>query len=238
MINPLSRVTFHASLIFMSSLLTRPILELAIDRGLAYLQQTQQPAGDFLTYTSLQVDLAEAKPYPKTVYHTTYVIHSLCYLPSHPLIGPIQQRAADYLRGQQEDHGVWSYEGRDQTRIVPDLDDTAVAVAALLKVGQRPDLSFYHALWQNELAPGGPYYTLVGDYNDILDYPHAKQVNGHINANILFCAGLLNLALPGTVSYLKEMTTKEDYHDCNFYYVAPYFFIYALSRAYADGGGR
>jgi hypothetical protein len=211
-------------------------LEGAIERGLTYLHQVQQPGGDFLTYTGPHLDLAGAHPYPKTVYHTTYLIHALCYVPSHPLVDAIQQRAIEFLQQEQDASGAWSYEGRGQTRIAPDLDDTACATAALIKMDRRPDLSFYQLLWQNESAPGGPYYTLVGRYNDIPDYPHAKQVNAHINANILFCAGLLNLSLPGTLSYLREMAQQDDYLACNFYYVAPHFFIYALSRAYADGG--
>ncbi|MEM7348118.1 MAG: hypothetical protein AAF485_28130, partial [Chloroflexota bacterium] len=126
-------------------------------------------------------------------------------------------------------------EGRDKTRIAPDLDDTACATAALLKLGHRPDLSFYTILWNSEASPGGPYYTMVGAYNNFPDYPHAKQVNSHINANILLCAGLLNLSLPGVVSYLQGMAHQENYADCNFYYIVQPFFIYALTRAYADG---
>lgn len=216
--------------------LSTKTLETTIERGLAYLKHAQQPSGDFLTYTAPRLDLVAPHPYPKTVYHTTYIIHALCYVPSQPLVAVIQQRAVEFLQREQEVTGAWCYEGRDQSRIAPDLDDTVCATAALLKMGQRPDLSFYQLLWQNEAAPGGPYYTLVGRYNDMPDYPHAKQVNAHINANILFCAGLLNLSLPGTLSYLQEMAHQDDYRACNFYYIAPHFFIYALSRAYADGG--
>jgi hypothetical protein len=228
------------------SILSTTTIEAAIAQGLTYLVSVQQPAGGFVTYTSPRLDLVGGKAYPKTVYLTTYVIHALCYLrrvgddgsvhPPQPLVETIQQRAADFLSQEQEENGAWCYEGRDQQRIAPDLDDTACATAALFKVGRRPALSFYQLLWQNEVAPGGPYYTLIGPVNDIPNYPHARQVNAQVNANIVFCAGLLNLALPGATSYLQQIAGQANYQTGNFYYVSPHFFCYTLSRAYADGG--
>jgi hypothetical protein len=218
------------------SILSTTTIEAAIAKGLTYLAYAQQPAGDFMTYTSPRLDLVEGKAYPKTVYWTTYVIHALCYLPPQPLVETIQRRAADFLSQEQEENGAWCYEGRDQQRIAPDLDDTACATAVLFKLGHRPAFSFYHLLWQNEAAPGGPYYTLIGPVNDIPNYPHARQVNAQVNANILFCAGLLNLTLPGAIGYLQQIIEGSNYQTGNFYYVSPYFFCYTLSRAYADGG--
>src|SRR5262245_47138228 len=157
----------------------------AIRRGLAYLDRTQRPSGEFVTFTGSRLDLAGATRYPKSVYVTTFVIHALAHLPPEPQTAPIQRRAADFIAGEREEDGAWNYEGRGEWRVPCDLDDTSCAVAALATLGQHPDLSFYRLLWQNEAAPGGPYYTWIG-VNDRADFPYAHQVDALVNANLLF----------------------------------------------------
>lgn len=206
----------------------------AIEKGLTYLHQSQRPSGEFPTYFSPRLDMVGAKIYAKSVYITTFVIHSLCYLPNHPLIEPMQQRAAEFLLAEQEEFGAWNYDGRDNWRVPADLDDTSCAVAALLKLGYQPALSYYMLLWQNEAAPTGPYYTWIG-VNEAPNYSQAKQVDALVNANILFCAGLLDLSLSGTVNYLQQIVQTESYQRDYLYAVSPHFLIYALSRSYADG---
>lgn len=205
-----------------------------IDKALTYLHENQRPSGEFSTYFSPRLDMVGAKIYPKSVYITTFVIHSLCYLPNHSLISSIQQRAAHFLLAEQEDLGAWNYQGRNNRRVPPDLDDTSCAVAALLKLGHQPELSYYMLLWQNEAASTGPYYTWIG-VNEKPDHPLAKQVDALVNANILFSAGLLNLSLPNTITYLQQIVQTETYEKNNLYTVSPHFFIYCLTRAYADG---
>ncbi len=116
----------------------------------------------------------------------------------------------------------------------PDLDDTSCAIAALAELNQRPELSFYALLWQSESAPGGPYYTWLG-INERDDDPRARQVDALVNANIVYCCGLLNLSLPSTVYYLEQVIRAEAYDSESAYTVSPHLLIYALSRAYADG---
>jgi len=210
-------------------------LSAALENGVRYLSQAQRPAGDFETVTSPYQDMREATPYPKSIYTTTFVIHALAGLESTPVIEKIQQRAADFLLREQEDNGAWNYEGRGDWRIPPDLDDTACAVAALAQLGRRPELSFYALLWQNESAPGGPYYTWLG-INENEDDVRARQVDALINANIIYCCGLLDLSLPNTVYYLEQVIRAEAYDSESLYTISPHFLVYALSRAYADGG--
>jgi hypothetical protein len=210
-------------------------IDAAIRRGLAYLERTQRPSGEFATFTGPRLNLAGAERYPKSVYVTTFVIHALAQLPAEPQIAAIQRRAADFIAGEREQDGAWNYEGRGEWRVPCDLDDTSCAVAALAMLGQRPDLSFYALLWQNEAAPGGPYYTWLG-INDRADFAYARQVDALVNANLLFCCGLLGLELPGAAAYLERVVRDEAYSDQSAYTVSPHFLIYAISRAYADGG--
>jgi len=206
----------------------------AIQKGLAYLHGLQRVSGEFPTYTSPRMTLSNPKLYPKSIYVTTFVVHALNFLPPNPLIPLLQNRANLFLTHEQEKNGAWNYEGRGNHRVPCDLDDTSCAVAALFQSGQAPDFSFYALLWQNEAAPGGPYYTWIG-INDRTDDPRARQVDALVNANILFCAGLLNLELPGASAYLQAIIRQSNYQTSSIYGVSPHFLIYFISRAYADG---
>jgi hypothetical protein len=208
----------------------------AIEKGVAYLAETQRPSGEFATYASPRLDMADAEERPKSVYVTTFVVHALSCLPFSPLIEQIQRRAGDFLALEQEENGAWHYDGRSDEREIPlDLDDTSCAIAALLTLGHRPALSFYDLLWQNEVVPGGPYYTWLGTNTPAHNSHFAREIDPLVNANILFCSSRLNLPLPGTVSYLQEIVHKEAYQTESGYCISPHFPIYALSRAYRDG---
>ncbi len=206
----------------------------AIQKGLAYLHRLQRPSGEFPTYTSPHINLSNAKLYKKSVYVTTFVVHALNFLPPHSLIPLLQNRAKQFLAQEQEKNGAWNYEGRGNHRVPCDLDDASCAVAALFQLGQAPDFSFYALLWQNEAAPGGPYYTWI-DINDRTDDPRARQVDALVNANILFCAGLLKLELPGASAYLQALIRRNEYRAASLYGVSAHFLVYLISRAYADG---
>jgi hypothetical protein len=206
----------------------------AIETGLDYLARVQRPSGEFETWTSPHLDFSDATAYLKSIYTTTFVMHTLTLLSSTPQIEQMQNRAADFLMAEQEDNGAWNYEGRGNHRLPCDQDDTSCAIAALAQLGIQPELSFYALLWQNESAPGGPYYTWIG-INDLNDDPRARQIDGLVNANILFCAGLLNLSLPGTIYYLEQVIQAEAYDSESLYTPTSHFLMYALSRAYADG---
>lgn len=222
------------------STISPPVLAKALQKGLAYLSQAQRPSGEFATYVADRPNMVGARALPKSVYITTFVMHALRCLPSSPLIDQIEQRARDFLIREREDDGAWNYNGRGKGLIPADLDDTCCAVAALLQLGQRPDISFYALLWQNEDAPGGPYYTWLGineRANERLAAHgiFAREVDALVNANILFCAGLLDMPLPGATAYLKQVIYDQTYQSQSIYAISPHFPIYAISRAYKDG---
>ena len=209
-------------------------LTAAIENGLDYLARVQRPSGEFETWSSPQLDFSEATPYPKSIYTTTFVMHALSLLSPTPQTEQMQKKAADFLIAEQEENGAWNYEGQGTHRLPCDQDDTSCAIAALAQLGHQPELSFYALLWQNESAPGGPYYTWIG-INDLKDDPRARHVDALVNANILFSAGLLNLSLPGTIYYLEQVIQAEAYDSESLFTPTPHFLIYALSRTYADG---
>lgn len=211
-----------------------PLLAAALEQGLDFLRRSQRPSGEFTTYSADRPDLAGASPFPKAVYATTFVVQALSCLPPGPGVDEMQRRAGDFLAGEQDPSGAWNYHGRGEWPIPPDLDDTCCAVAALLKLGRHPDLSFYSLLWENESAPSGPYFTWIG-LNDRPGDPRAREIDALVNANVLFCCGLLELPLPGTAAYLRRIIEAGAYLSHSVYCVSPHLLIYTLSRAYAEG---
>lgn len=221
---------------------TRSRIVTAIGLGLDYLARTQLPSGEFPTFTGPDLALRDAVAYPTSTYVSSFVVHSLAFLPTDPRVPLIRARAAAFLEAQEEASGVWNYEGRGEWRLPPELDSTCCAAAALVVLGRRPPSACYGLLWHvvrpNAAAPGGPYYTYVGVNDrpdDPVNAPFAREVDPLVNANVLFCAGLLGIALPGAAAYLERVVRSGDYRDGSHYVISPHFPLYAIARAYADG---
>lgn len=206
----------------------------AIEKGLAYLNQIQQPSGEFPTITSPRLDLQGGEVYPKSVYLTTFVGHSLSCV---PLLATqcegLLTKAKTFLQEEREVYGAWNYEGLGGQRVPCDMDDTACAVAALHRLGQAPDFKFYQLLYQNEAQPGGPYYTWLGVNQG--DSPLARQVDALVNTNILLACAQLGHQPAGIIAYLVEVIETDGYNDKTLYGLSPHFLIYCLTRAYHDG---
>lgn len=139
------------------------------------------------------------------------------------------------MRAERNNDGSWSYEGRATHRVPPDLDDSACAAAALLTLGERPDLTFFQLLWENEAAPGGPYYTWIG-VNQTPGHLLARHVDALVNANILLCAAMAGMPLPGVTAYLADVVQRGALADASDYCLDPHLLVYALARAAAHGG--
>jgi len=201
--------------------------------AIGFLADAQRPSGELPTFTARRADMADARAYPCTVYTTAFAAHGLAHFADDEVARAVRLRAATHLRAERNPDGSWSYEGRSTTRVPPDLDDTACAAAALLGAGARPDLAFYRLLWENEAAPGGPYYTWVGV--NAGDHLLARQVDALVNANLLLCAGLAGMALPGAAAYLCDVAARSDWETASDYCLTPHLLLFCVARAYADG---
>jgi hypothetical protein len=202
----------------------------AIRTAIAWLHATQQPDGAWPTFSARHADMSAARLLPGCVYPTTYVLAALRHCPNDPPVDTIRAHAAAFLRRERNADGSWSYTGRATQRVPPDLDDTACAAAALLTLGERPDLALFQLLWENEAAPGGPYYTWIG----VNQTPHhllAHHRDALVNANILWLAGLLGLPLPGTAAYLNDCVLNGDLAQASDYCIEPHLLVYTLARA-------
>lgn len=208
----------------------------AAEGAVAALRAQQRPSGELPTYEAPTPDMAGARPYAASVYTTTFAVHALRPFAPWPAAAAALAAAGAYLRAQRNDDGSWSYEGRGTTRVPPDLDDTACAAAALLALGEGPDLRLFRLLWANEAAPGGPYYTWAGVNGG--EHLLARQVDALVNANVVFCAALAGFELPGAATYLVERVAAGELTPASDYCLTPHLLVYALARASADGPAR
>jgi hypothetical protein len=222
----------------MSSTLNPQSATYAIDRAarraINWLHAAQRPTGELPTLTARGPDMADARAYPCCVYTTTFVAHALARFPHISVAERVRAAAGAFLRAEANGDGSWSYEGRATSRVPPDMDDTACATAALLSLGERPGLGFYRLLWENEAAPGGPYFTWLG-VNGAGDHLLAGQVDALVQANLLLCAGMAGLELPGVAGYLLDVIARDDLALASDYCLTPHLLVYAIARAYADG---
>jgi len=205
----------------------------AAQRAIVALAALQRASGELPTLTARHADMRDARPYACSVYTTSFVIHALRHFAGLPAAAAILRVAGEHLRAQRNPDGSWGYEGLATSRVPPDLDDTACAAAALLTLGERPGLSLFRLLWENEAAPGGPFYTWVG----VNDGAHllARQLDALVNANLLLCAAMLGQPLPGALAYLLDVTTNAHFEAASVFCLTPELLAYALTRAYADG---
>ena len=208
------------------------LIEAAIG-AIGALAALQRASGELPTFTARHADMRDARPYACSVYTTSFVIHALRRFAGLPAAAAILRVAGEHLRAQRNADGSWGYEGLSTSRVPPDLDDTVCAAAALLTLGERPGLSLFRLLWENEAAPGGPFYTWVG----VNDGAHllARQLDALVNANLLLCAAMLGQPLPGALAYLLDVTTNDHFAAASVFCLTPELLAYALTRAYADG---
>ncbi|MCK4816085.1 hypothetical protein KA005_09955, partial [bacterium] len=201
------------------------------------LANRQLPSGEFAT-RRWEKPKVETASYVKSVFITSFVLHSLRYVENLTQVKEISQRAIGFLLNEMERDGLWRFFGRDSF-IHFDVDCTCCILASLKEWRIEID---YHALASLLLKyrdDKGLFYTWILD----ICPPFEKgdnNIDWVVNANVLFFYSLLDQPLPEVEQYLIRIVEtgafqqRSPYYG-SLYYDSPFAFIYCLTRAYADG---
>jgi len=206
----------------------------AVARGVEFLRRVQLSSGELPV-------LASGKPDP-SVFPTAVMAHSLSFAPD---ANDVCARALDFLAAEMEPGGVWKHWPRSHPQhafLLPDLDDTACASAALTRAGRFvPD---NRARLLKNRNRRGLFRTWLLQYRHPLAMyafftrTSAKplDIDAVVNANVLFYLG----EVPGVVEHLLEVLRENRERHCDKWYDNPfvvwYFFARALHRLAPEAG--
>lgn len=208
----------------------------AVARGVEYLRRVQLPSGELPV-------LASGKPDP-SIFPTAVMAHSLSFAPD---AAGVRERALDFLAAEMQPGGVWSHWPRIHPQhafLLPDLDDTACASAALTRAGR--DIPDNRALLLKSRNRRGLFRTWLLRYRHPLAMyafftrTSAKPFDADavVNANVLFYLG----EIPEVVEQLLDVLRENRERQCDKWYDNPfvvwYFFARALGSKAADLIGK
>jgi hypothetical protein len=201
---------------------------------LAFLRDQQKADGNFVGKASASLEPFAANRVQPTIFPTMLILDCL-----HDVVGAedIRLRAAKYLEQQVGDQGSWNYweansPVRAQQPYPDDLDDTACALAALMRAdaswvsGYRLG-QFARLLVAAEQQPGGPYNTWLIDTSGAAAWRH---IDIAVNANIGYALSLQSVQVSGLTRYIEESLLRNKLQSS--YYVGEAPVLYFISRWY------
>lgn len=235
-------------------------VDAAIRRGLMFLAERQMLQGEFLTYLGTGEDL-EGWAVPDAVTFTTALVGTVL-LPwrDDPVVSPMLEKAAAFLKYQIISSGTWNYYAKwsKYFRMVPcDSDDTACISFFLREMGV-PFPGNREMLLSNR-NPEGLFYTWF-----VFRFSRSKNINywktvlrewkrplqtlyfwkrmaaGRntvhpiVNANVLFYLGRDWCTRP-VIGWLLKIVAENREATCDPWYHNPFFVWYMITRNYARG---
>jgi len=203
----------------------------SLRKGLSFLSKSQLKSGEF-PIMRWEKNKMEDISYVKTVFATSFVLHSLKYVRKFLSIDKISQRAIQFLLNEMEDD-LWRFYGKN-SYIHFDLDTTCCALASLKEYNANLNFKTIASKLLKYRNGQGIFNTWILD----IDPPFEKidnNVDWVVNANVLFFYSLLDWRLPEVEQYLIRIVENEIFKERSPYYESPLCFIYCLTRAYADG---
>ena len=207
-------------------------IEESLRKGICFLSDRQLPSGEFATMR-WEKPKVEAASYVKSVFVTSFVLHSLREMVNFIQVKEISQQAIKFLLSEMEQNGLWRFFGKN-SHIHFDVDDTCCILASLKEWGVRMNYYSQASLLLKYRNNQGLFYTWILD----VDPPFEKKDNNIdrvVNANALFFYSLLDRPLPEVEHYLIQVVETDAFQQRSPYYDSPFAFIYCLTRAYADG---
>jgi hypothetical protein len=204
----------------------------SLRKGICFLLDRQLPSGEFGTMRWKKPKV-EAALYVKSVFVTSFVLHSLREMVNFTQVKEISQQAIKFLLSEMEQNGLWRFFGKN-SHIHFDVDDTCCILASLKEWGVRMNYYSKASLLLKYRNNQGLFYTWILD----VDPPFEKEDNNIdrvVNGNALFFYSLLDRPIPEVEHYLIQVVETGEFLQRSPYYDSPFTFIYCLTRAYADG---
>ena len=208
----------------------------AIQNGLKYLAASQTTAGGFVTYCWSTDNPAPPQPVDAT-FTVSQVLYSLSFCAESASARATRERAAAHLLAEQEPPGVWHYYGKSSPNVIsPDVDDTAIAWAALKRTGHPIAAGVLEALRASR-NDAGLFNTWIGHPSTWVGID-SRDVDAVVNLNALVLFGLAGETIDPVCKYVITRVENDEFRRGSIYYSSPLAFTHAFSRAYADGGVR
>ena len=204
----------------------------AEQKGIDFLAASQNATGGFTTYEwrTLTPDRKRAVDTPFTV---SQVLYSLSFCAANPGARAVREKAVAYLIREREEPGVWRYQGRGE-RVPPDVDDTALAWAALKRENNSIAPDALEAV-RARRDPAGLFNTWIGD-PATWSHIDSREIDPVVNLNALLFFGLAGEKIDNVCRYTLGQLEGDRFRSGSVYYPSPLAFLFALSRAYSDGG--
>jgi len=217
----------------------------AIEKGVAFLESAQLPSGELPIEISPNADMSGECVREPVVFLSAVAARALAITPA---AAPIRARAFEFLLREMDPDGLWRHPSSDKPRHADtplDLDDTAIASAALEAAGRPfPD---NRALLLAEREPDGLFRTwIVRRWRHPLKTwrffrytaePH--DVDAVVNANVVVYLGVREETRPAIDHMLAVLRGNREMASTIWYgsaFIVWYFFSVALHAIAAEAG--
>lgn len=205
-------------------------LDLAIERGLAWIHDVQEDDGDIPVYASRRRDLRGGHHLDSSPFNVVHILEGVSAC-SGPLAAELGAGLQRYLWREMSEAGTWSYFARKTGRTIDDdLDDTSCCAALLRELDpeQAPRLA----------ANRGPILANRderGRFKTWLRRADARNdVDAVVNANVLWYLGD-DEGGRAAASWLCELVERGEEQPAILYYENRLTLYFALARALAAG---
>jgi len=215
----------------MSDITSKELIK-SLQKGIQFLVDKQMHSGEFATLNWKQNNV-ESASYVKSVFFTSFILHSLKYSKKSITVKIISQNALNFLSNEMEINGFWRYSGKGSF-IHFDMDTTSSVLSSVKEWGIELDYQTLASSLLKYRNKQGLFYTWILD----TEQPFTKKDNNIdwvVNANILFFYSLMNIPLPKVEKYLIHIVKSGKFKKRSPYYDSPFTFIYCLTRVYSDG---
>lgn len=238
-------------------------LEAAIDesvlRGVNYLHQNQFPNGEFCCYIGHEDSMRDTVP-DANIFPSSLICYSLLNLAHLPKVDQMLQITGTFLQYQSMRGGVWNNftMAHRYFKICPaDVDNTACASIFLkainrefqgneriLLLNRNKARLFYtwytfrpNTVWDKDywlLILREFRYPLSSFFFWTLNEARKNDIDGAVNANVLFYLGLKQETLP-IIDFMLNIIAQHKEDDCDKWYRNPFTIYYFFSRNLHSG---